>query len=258
MDAWDEGSKYDEYMGRWSGPVAGEFLAWLGVPPGARWLDVGCGTGALSRTILDLSTPRSVSAVDPSPGFVAAARSGLGSDADLHVGDAQDLPFEADEFDAAVSGLALNFVPDPAAAVLELSRVTRPGGVVAAYVWDYRAGMQMIRSFWDAAISLDPSIAHLDEATRFPLCDPDRLAELFEDSGVADVEVTGLTIPTRFETFDDLWRPMLGGQGPAPSYVTSLPRTERERLRSTLQQTLAREDGPLDLTARAWAVKAIA
>ncbi len=258
MDAWDEGSKYDDYMGRWSRPVARQFLNWLDVSPGARWLDVGCGTGALSRMILDLSDPRSVAAVDPSAGFIAAARHSLGPGADLRVGDAQDLPFEADEFDVAVSGLALNFVPDPAIGVLELRRVTRAGGVIAAYVWDYRAGMQMIRSFWDAAIALDPSIAHLDEATRFPLCDPDRLTELFRSSGLADVEITGLSIPTPFESFDEFWTPMLGGQGPAPSYVMSLPPTERERLRSTLQQTLAREDGRLDLTARAWAVKAFA
>lgn len=258
MEAWDEGSQYEEYMGRWSRLVAREFLAWLGVPAGAVWLDVGCGTGALSGEILVQSAPLRVIALDPSAEFLATARSRLGDRLDLQVGDAGALPFGADEFDATVSGLVLNFVPDPLAAVRELRRVTKGGGVVGLYVWDYAEGMEMIRAFWDVAKALDPSSAELDEARRFPLCHPQRLRDLFEDAGLEHTEVRGIEVPTVFESFDDFWRPMLGGQGPAPSYVASLDASSAERLRAELERELIRVDGQITLAARAWAIKGVA
>ncbi len=170
MDTWQEGSTYDGYMGRWSRHLANEFVGWLNVPVDSRWVDVGCGTGALAEAIAQSASPTSVAGIDPSPGFIAAAKARLGAGADLRVGDAQLLPFDDGGFDAAVSAIALNFVPDPRLAVREMARVTAKGGVVATYLWDYAEGMEMIRLFWDAAVALDPSIAHLDEATRFPLC----------------------------------------------------------------------------------------
>ena len=256
MDTWEEGSTYDGYMGRWSRSLADEFVQWLGVPINARWLDVGCGTGALAEAIARSASPRSVAAIDPSPGFIAAARARLGDGADLRVGDAQSLPFDDGAFDGAVSALALNFVPDPELAVREMARTTETGGVVATYLWDYAEGMEMIRSFWDAAVALDASIAHLDEATRFPLCNPEPLADLFRTADLADLAATSLEVPTVFNDFDSYWQPMLGDQGPIPTYVGSLGTTERRRLQARLRDQLPiAADGSISLGARAWAVR---
>lgn len=258
MDTWDEGESYERYMGRWSEPMASRFLTWLNVAAGSRWIDVGCGTGALSGAIMAAHHPDHLSGIDASSGFVAAARRRLGNGPDLKVADAQSLPFADDEFDAAVSGLCLNFVPDPAAALREMRRVTRVGGSVAVYVWDYAGGMQMIRRFWDVAIDLHPSIEHLDEATRFPLCQPERLTALFSEAGMEGIETVALDIPTSFSSFDDFWQPFLGGQGPAPSYVASLDDQDRRRLATALEQALPTiEEGRIELTARAWAVKGV-
>lgn len=139
-------------MGRWSRLVAREFLAWLAVSPDSAWLDVGCGTGALMQGILDVEAPRSVVGIDPSEGYIGYAREHVRYDrVRFEVGDAHNLPFEAATFDAVVSGLVLNFVPEPARAVAEMKRVARPGGTVAAYVWDYAGKMELMRYFWDAA-----------------------------------------------------------------------------------------------------------
>lgn len=259
MDAWDEGDGYNDYMGRWSQPVAREFLVWLGVPTGSKWVDVGCGTGALTTTIAEETEPARLAGVDPSVAFIGTARRQLGYGPDLHVGDAQSLPFEIASFDAAVSGLALNFFPNPEEALGDMRRVTRGGGTVAAYVWDYADGMEMIRYFWDAAVALDPSVADLDEAARFPLCRPDRLSDLFESVGLIDVETTALEIPTVFQNFDEFWRPMLGDQGPAPTYVGSLTEGDRLHLEARLRSELpAPTHGKISLTARAWAVRGFA
>ncbi|MEN8234638.1 MAG: methyltransferase domain-containing protein [Actinomycetota bacterium] len=258
MDTWDASDGYDDYMGRWSEPIAREFLDWLDIAPGSRWVDIGCGTGALAAAIAAAVAPTRLAGVDPSAGFIEAARRRLTGDPDLRVGDAQALPFDSSSFDATVSGLALNFVPDPEVALSEMRRVTRNDGTVAAYVWDYADGMQMIRAFWDAAVALNPSTAHLDEATRFPLCRPGPLFDLFESSGLRDVDVTALEIPTVFRGFDEYWRPMLGDQGPAPSYVGSLDEHERQRLESRLRRDLPESaDGTIGLTARAWAVRGL-
>lgn len=258
MDTWVEGDNYQRYMGRWSEPMALAFLAWVEGADGGRWLDVGCGTGALSAAIIQTCNPTAVSGVDASAAFVGAARRRLGNGPDLRVADARSLPHPRDEFDATVSGLCLNFIPDPAAAVDEMRRVTRSAGTVAAYVWDYAEGMEMIRRFWDVAIELDPTIRNLDEATRFPLCRPESLAALFAGSELDAVETTALEIPTRFSGFDDFWRPFLGGQGPAPGYVTSLQTEQQARLAAALEAALPPSaDGALELTARAYAVKGV-
>jgi SAM-dependent methyltransferase len=256
MDTWDAGIDYEDYMGRWSRELARRFLDWLDVPDNARWIDVGCGTGALADTIAQRARPSRLVGIDPSPGFVRAAGERLGDAAVIRVADARSLPFEADEFDAAVSAIALNFVPDPGAAVREMNRVTAGGGVVAAYVWDYADGMQMIRRFWDTAVALDPGIAHLDEATRFPLCNPKPLLEIFESSGLARVETSGLEIPTVFGSFGEYWAPMLGAQGPIPTYVGSLSKQDRLQLAQRLENDLpVADDGTISLIARAWAVR---
>jgi SAM-dependent methyltransferase len=256
-EVWAVGDAYEAYVGRWSRRVADTFLRWLDLPPEGRWADVGCGTGALTGRILALANPARVVGVDPSEGFIATARARIADPrAELRIGDAQSLPFPDDQFDAVVSGLALNFVPDPGRAVAQFARVAAPGGVAAAYVWDYAGGMAMMRYFWDAAIALDPDAAELDEARRFPLCRPARLTELWAGAGLDNVEVRPLDVPTVFADFDDYWRPFLGGQGPAPGYVSSLTEKRRDGLRDLLRARLPTgPDGSIPLSARAWAVR---
>jgi SAM-dependent methyltransferase len=255
-EVWAAGDAYEPYIGRWSRLVAREFVAWLGVAAGADWLDVGCGTGALAQAVLDAARPASVTALDPSAGFVAHARAAMaGPRARFLVADARRLPLADAGVDAAVSGLVLNFVPDPAAAVRELARVTRPGGRVAAYVWDYAGRMELIRRFWDAAAALDPAAAELDEGRRFPLCRPGPLAALFRGAGLVEVATRPIEVPTRFRDVDDYWRPFLGGQGPAPGYVAALDPRRRAALRAALADRLpVAADGSIALVARAWAV----
>lgn len=250
-DVWSAGEPYERYVGRWSRKVAAGFVAWLGLPAGLRWLDVGCGTGALTGVVRSTCGPASLTGVDPSPGFLASARG-----ADFVVGDAQALPFPDDRFDVVVSGLALNFVPDPARAASELKRVTVAGGTVAAYVWDYAGGMEMMRLFWAAAATVDPSAATLDEGSRFPLCRPEPLRELWSGAGLRGAEVQPIDIPTVFTDTDDFWQPFLGGQGAAPGYLAALSPERQAALRGELLASLPVEpDGSVRLTARAWAVK---
>jgi len=252
---WGAGERYEPYVGRWSRRVAPEFLAWLDIPAGKRWLDIGCGTGALSQTILANTQPAGVAGVDPSEGFLAFARTRV-PQAEFRVGDAQALTFEDGSFDAAVSGLVLNFVPDSAKAAGEMRRVVRTGGTAAAYVWDYAGEMQLMRRFWDAAAAVDPAARALDEGPRFPLCRPDALRALWTAAGLQDIQVRTIDVPTVFKDFDDYWSPFLGGQGPAPTYCMSLPEDHRARLRRHLHDTLPFEaDGSIRLIARAFAVR---
>ncbi|WP_238598710.1 class I SAM-dependent methyltransferase [Saccharothrix sp. ALI-22-I] len=257
QEVWAVGAAYEAYVGRWSLPVADLFLRWLQVPARRRWLDVGCGTGALATTVLGAAEPAEVVGVDPSEGFLNTASARITDPrAAFHLGDARSLPLPDHRFDAVVSGLALNFVPDPARAVAEFARVAAPGGVVAAYVWDYAEGMAMTRYFWDVATDLDPAATDLDEGRRFPLCRPEPLRALWTDAGLDAVEVRLLEVPTVFADFDDYWRPFLGGQGPAPRYTASLPEDRRRALRDLLRTRLpTRADGSIPLTARAWAVR---
>ncbi len=232
-------------------------MRWLDPPAGRRWLDVGCGTGALTSSILALADPAIVVGVDTSEGFVDDARTRVDDPrASFQTGDARSLPFPDDRFDAVASGLAVNFVPEPARAAAEFARVTAPGGVAAAYVWDYAEGMAMMRWFWEAAAELDPAAADLDEGRRFPLCRPDALRELWAEAGLDGVAVEAIEVPTVFADFDDYWGPFLGGQGPAPGYVMSLAGERRAELRDLLRARLpADPDGSIPLTARAWAVR---
>ena len=257
-DVWASGDAYEPYVGRWSRAVARQFLTWLAVPAGGRWLDVGCGTGALSEVILEVAQPSEVVGIDPATGYVAFAR-GRVSDhrARFGVGDARALPFPAEAFDGVVSGLVLNFVPDPAAAVAEMARVARPGGAVAAYVWDYSSGMELMRRFWDAAVALDPAARELDEGQRFgAICRPEVLAGFFRNAGLRRVETRAVDVPTLFRDFADYWTPFLGGQGPAPGYAMTLGEHRRVALRERIRADLPiADDGSIPLVARAWAVR---
>ncbi|MCI0430168.1 MAG: class I SAM-dependent methyltransferase [Rhodospirillales bacterium] len=256
-DRWASGTLYEPYVGRWSRLVARAFLAWLGAPAGLDWLDVGCGTGALSEAITQSCTPGRLAGIDPSAPFLDFARRQLGPNAvELRQGDAQDLPFAAAEFDRVVSGLVLNFVPDQSRAAAEMVRVARPGGEVALYVWDYAGKMEMMRYFWDAAGALDPRGGELDEGKRFPICRLKALQRLFTAAGLVGVETRAIDVPTIFRDFEDYWTPFLGGQAPAPGYCMSLTEDARAKLRERLRETLpAHADGSIHLIARAWAIR---
>lgn len=253
---WQSGDPYENYVGRWSRRVAPEFLAWLAIPSGQLWLDVGCGTGALCAAITENCAPASVSGIDPSAGFLNTARVRHGGRVDFQQGSATDIPFADASFDVTVSGLVLNFVADRHAGLAAMARVTRPGGTVAAYVWDYSGKMELMRIFWDAAVALDPAAAELDEGRRFPLCRPEALDTLFKTAGLTRVATTAIDIATPFASFDDYWRPFLGGNGPAPAYAMSLDEPARARLRDHIRERLPlRADGSVQLTARVWAVR---
>lgn len=257
IDTWAAGDSYERYVGRWSRLVARDFVAWLDQPAGLDWLDVGCGTGALSAGILAAAEPRAVIGVDPSDGFLNSARALLPDRrARFEQGEAEALPLADAAVDVAVSGLVINFVTAPARAVGEMRRAVRPGGTVALYVWDYVAQMQLMRYFWDAAVALDPAAQALDEAVRFPICQPGPLSELVTAAGLGAVATTAIDVPTVFAGFDDYWSPFLGGQGPAPGYCMRLPEEHRSALCDRLRSTLPiAPDGRIALSARAFAVR---
>lgn len=256
-EVWERGSAYERYVGRWSRLVAARFVEWLDVDPRASWLDVGCGTGALSAAIADATAPSRVDGIDPSAAFIEQAVTRLTApELSFRVGDALQLPYPESSFDVVASALVLTFLPDTSLGVREMVRVTRPGGTVASYVWDYSGEMQMMRYFWDVAAELLPSARGVDEGLRFPLARPEALSALFSQAGLSDVTTTSLEIGTRFVDFDDYWQPFLGGQGAAPGYVASLGEDERDLLRDALHQKLPiANNGSIDLLARAWAVR---
>ena len=256
-DPWESGNPYDYFMGRWSLPVAHKFIEWLSAPEYQRWLDVGCGTGMLSSSILELAAPQEILAIDASDAFIAfAQRTHLNTRLKFEVADARQLPAEADYFDTVVSGIALNFIPGPINAVTEMVRVVQPGGTVAIYVWDYAGKMEMLRYFWDAATALDPAAGELDEGFRFPICQPSALQALLQEAELKNIKLRAIDAPTVFKDFDDYWSPFLGGQGPAPGYVMSLSNEQRTALEEQLRTTLPiASDGTIPLIARAWAAK---
>lgn len=255
--AWDDAARYEAYVGRWSRPVARRFVRELAVPTGRRWLDVGCGTGVLTGAVLELAGPAAVCGVDRSPAFLRHAAEHLPDErVSLLAGDAAALPVDDGAVDVAVSGLVLNFLPDPGAAVVAWRRAVRPGGTVAAHVWDYAEGMQMMRAFWAAVARVDPTSAALDEGARFPLCAPGPLRDLFARAGLTDVVTGAIEVPTVFADLDDYWTPFLGGTGHAPAHVATLTDDVRAAIRDELRRSLpVRADGSIALTARAWTVR---
>jgi len=259
-DAWSVGSAYDDFMGRWSRRLAPVFVEWLHLDGDLHWLDVGCGTGALTEAIAGSARPASVVGCDPSEGFVAHARAHCDDPrASFVVAGVGALPRRAGGYGSVTSSLVLNFLPDTAAAVGEMRSLVAVHGVVSACVWDYAGGMSFLRRFWDAVVSLDPRARELDEGARFPVCRPDALLELFRGSGLSDVRCEALEIATEFASFADYWRPFLGATGPAPSYVAALDPDHRDALTRALEASLPRRtDGTIPLTARAWAVRGTA
>jgi SAM-dependent methyltransferase len=256
---WATGDAYERYLGRWSARIAPKFVRWLDQPSGAAWLEVGCGSGALVRAIFnaDANSDLRVSGVDPSSGFVETAKA-LSTDprAVFRVASAENLPFRAGEFDIVVSGLVLNFLPDPVAGLREMGRVCRPGGTVAGYVWDYTGEMWLLRHFWEAVFELLPDARSLDEVRRFAACRPEPLREMFAAGGLINLDVTALGETAQFSDFEDYWAPFLAGQGAAPSFVVSLPGTTQAELRDTIRRRLpVASDGTIELPLRVWAIR---
>jgi len=255
---WGATDSYEAYIGRWSRPLAQAFLVWFAVPTAGRWLDVGCGTGALTEAVLATADPRAVLGIDPTPAFLAAAHARIADPrVRFAVGDARDLPVATDSYDAVVAGLVLNFISDPTTAVAEMARVTRPGGAVGAYVWDYRGEFQLLRSFWDAATAIDPAATALDPRPHMHPCQPDSLAALFRSAGLDDVAVDAIDLPMRFRDLDDYWLPnTMVGASAAQRYASALDADRKAALREQLRATLPTAvDGSIDLIGRAWAVR---
>lgn len=237
---------YGSFMGRFSEPLAPAFAEEAGVSPGQRVLDVGAGPGALTAVLVEVVGADRVSAIDPSQSFVAALQERLPG-VDARAGGAEALPWEDDSFDAALAQLVVHFMSDPVAGLREMGRVTRPGGTVAACVWDHAGGGGPLSLFWDAVHELDPlaggerGLAGAREG---------HLAELFEEAGLTDVSSAALSVDVEFSSVDDWWEPFTYGVGPAGAYVADLDETGRETLKAECARRLP--DGPFTLTASAW------
>jgi SAM-dependent methyltransferase len=251
---------YERFMGRWSRGLAPLFVRFAGVRDGETILDVGSGTGSLTAAVAKIAPSSRIVGIDPSAPYVALAQSQQGSARiAFEAGDAQQMRFDNDAFDRTLSLLVLNFIPDARKALNEMKRVTKPSGTVAAAVWDYGDGMEMLRVFWDEAVALRPAAAAKDERN-MPFCRRGELAALWREQGLREVVEEGLTVETRFASFDDFWTPFLEGQGPAGAYVASLSAEDREALRLRLRRRLVGSgmDKPIVLHARAWAVRGLA
>ena len=246
------GTAYDRFMGRYSRELAPTFIDFARIEPRMHVLDVGCGPGALSERLAGIVGAEQVGAVDPSEPFVAACRERVRG-ADVRRGDAEELPWEADAFDATVAQLVVNFMRDPLAGAAEMRRVVRPGGVVAACTWDYGDGMEMLRAFWDAARTLDDAAP--DEGRTMRYRSTEELAELWREAGLGNVETDYLTVETTYSGFDDLWEPFTLGVGPAGAYCAALEPARQEELRERLRERVGSPNGSLTLGARACAVR---
>jgi SAM-dependent methyltransferase len=246
---------YDRFVGRYSKALATAFLERTDVGPGQRILDVGCGPGGLTAQAAEIVGADRVAAVDPSEPFVEACRARVPG-ADVRVASAESLPFPDESFDAVLSQLVVNFLADAPAGVAEMRRVARPGGLIGACVWDYAGEMRLLRTFWDAAVELDPAGAgplHEGHAMRYS--NPDDLGALWSEAGLEGVEVSPVDVEASYDDFDDLWQPLTTGVGPAGSYATSLDPERREALRSRMSASLGDPNGSFTLTARAWCVR---
>jgi SAM-dependent methyltransferase len=254
---WTGAEAYDHLMGRWSRRLAPLLIEFAEIQNGDRVLDVGCGTGSLTRALLEHMPRSEVVGVDPASPYIEYGRQQLTNpQARLEVGDAQNLPYPDAIFDKCLSLLVVNFIPDARRAVEEMCRVTRPGGTVAAAVWDYGEGMEMLRILWDTAVALDPG-AETKHERNMPYCRKSELAALWTEGGLQQVEETSLTIPLEFSSFQDYWTPFLSGVGPSGSYVSSLPAEHQSALQDHLRQRLlgGKGDQPFILQARGWAVQ---
>ena len=237
-DSWKSADPYEYFMGRWSSLAAQKFLKWLSPKHGLKWLDVGCGSGALSESATNGYKPIGLIAIDQSEEFVLTTQRRLNSNAICKVGNALDLPIEDSSVDLTVSGLVLNFIPNVQKSLAEMMRVTRKGGSVAVYIWDYAGKMDFLQTFWETAEELRKEASALNEANRFSEFSVDALKKFFIEAGFDEVITAPIEIDTTFTDFDDYWMPFLGGQGPAPTYLMSLSETDREQLKNSIYERL--------------------
>ncbi|GIE35445.1 methyltransferase [Actinoplanes italicus] len=237
---------YGKFMGRFSEPLAATFADLAGIGPARRALDVGCGPGALTAELIRRGG--TVTGIDPSEAFVAASRARFPG-VDIRLGSAEDLPFGDDAFDCALAQLVVHFMTDPVAGLREMARVTRPGGTVAACVWDHAGGHGPLSPFWRAVRDLDPDAR---DESRLAGTRQGELNELLTAAGLRDVTSTVLTVTTRFAGFEEWWEPYTFGVGPAGDYVRGLDPARREALRDRCAAAFGVR-GPFDVTAAAWA-----
>jgi SAM-dependent methyltransferase len=240
---------YDRFMGRYSVPLAPQLADFAGVAAGQRVLDVGCGPGALTAELVSRVGAANVAAVDPSEPFVAAARE-RHPGVDVRRAAAEQLPFAGPEFDAAVAQLVVHFMTDPVAGLRESARVTRPGGVVAACVWDHGSGGGPLSLFWEAARRLDADV--VDES-RLAGAREGHLAQLFAEAGLGEIEAGALAVEVAHPSFEEWWEPFMLGVGPAGALVAGLDPDARARLRDTCRGLLP--PAPFAVTAKAWAAR---
>lgn len=249
---------YERFMGRWSRLVAPSLVDFSSLPDDGRVLDVGSGTGSLAFAIGERKSTVRVLGIDPSKEYVAFAnsRNPFPDRASFQEGDAQKLQFADASFDASLSLLVFNFIPDPLKALQELRRVTKPAGRISAAVWDYGGGMQMLRKFWDAAVAIDSSAEKLDEK-HMKLCHEGELSDLWKRGGLKDVLERPMDIAMRFQSFADYWDAFLLGQGPAGAYAVRLDPDKQRALRDEVKRrlSLSKEDTPFTLGGRVWAVR---
>jgi len=242
---------YDRFMGRYSVPLAPQLADFAAIVAGQRVLDVGCGPGALTGELVRRLGPAAVSAVDPSEPFVAAARERYPG-VSVQRAAAEQLPFEAQEFDAVLAQLVVHFMADPVVGLRELVRVTRKDGVVAACVWDHGGGQGPLSLFWEAARELDPDVedeSHLAGARE------GHLAQLFEAAGLHEIEESTLSVSVEQPSFDDWWEPFTLGVGPAGGYAAGLDAKRQAQLRELCRERLPA--APFVITARAWAARGL-
>jgi SAM-dependent methyltransferase len=243
---------YERFVGRYGAPLAAALIEFAGIAPGMRALDVGCGPGALTGSLVQRLGVDNVRAADPSEPFVEACRERYPG-VEVVVARAEALPYSDDEFHAALSQLVVNFMEDAEAGVAEMARVTRSGGVIASAVWDYAGEMTLLRAFWDSAREVDPGGAAADEGAVMKWSGEGDLAELWQRTGLADVRFGALTVRAAYEGFEDLWWPLPTGVGPAGAYCKSLDDERRAALHDAFRRRLGVGDEPFELTARAWA-----
>lgn len=240
---------YDRYMGRYSIPLAPRFCEFAQIAAEQRVLDVGCGPGALTAELVKRLGPPAVSAVDPSEPFVEAARK-RHPGVDVRQVAAEQLPFPDGDFDASLAQLVVHFMEDPLEGLGEMARVTRPGGVVAACVWDHAGGEGPLSRFWEAARELDPEV---EDESELAGSRRGHLAELLRDAGLEEVEETVLSVSVEHASFDEWWEPFTFGVGPGGAYLSQLDQERRTRLREFCRDGFP--EGRLILTARAWAAR---
>ena len=251
---------YERFMGRWSRLVAPPFVDFAALPEQGLALDIGSGTGSLAFAIAGRKKHMGVTGIDPAKEYVAyaASRNPFPKRASFEVGDGQALRFPDASFDAALSLLVFNFIPDAKTALREARRVTRAGGAISAAVWDYGDGMRMLRTFWDAVVQVDPRAESLDEK-HMPLCRAGQLSRLWKEGGLEDVREEPIKITMSFMSFADYWEPFLLGQGPAGACLHHLDGEKQQAVRAEARRRLKleRENAPFSLPARVWAVRGV-